>query len=167
MFQTGLEYYRQYFQTCSNQTAKQSKYSCKRFGKCATKRFTQLYLDYLSDKDKMNQAFNFWIQDTETLDFRRLVKNAWMFVTTNRTLNFLVGLDGVKYAKMLEGASNSYEFLRFFDEASQAEERALRDFLNDIGIKLLFLPVYSVEEVFSKLKYLLKYRSDWTFCSKI
>ena len=132
-------------------------------------------IDYLSDKDKMNQAFNFWIQDTETLDFRRLVKNAWMFVTANRTLNFLVGLDGVKYAKMLEGASNSYEFLRFFDEASQAEdfatqrpvlevddiivvdilaahhgeaERALRDFLNDIGIKLLFLPVYSVEEVF-------------------
>ena len=42
--------------------------------------------------------------------------------TANKTLNFLVGLDGVKYANMLEGASNSYEFLRFFDEASQAED---------------------------------------------
>ena len=48
-------------------------------------------------------------------------------------------------------------------------ERVLRDFLNDIGIKLLFLPVYSldpnpVEEVFSKLKYLLKYRhKDFVF----
>ena len=42
-------------------------------------------------------------------------------------------------------------------------ERALRSFLNDLGMKLIFLPVYSpdlnpVEEVFSKLKYLLKYR---------
>ena len=42
-------------------------------------------------------------------------------------------------------------------------ERALRDFFNDIGIELLFLPVYSpdlnpVEEVFSKLKHFLKYR---------
>ena len=42
-------------------------------------------------------------------------------------------------------------------------ERALRSFLNDLGMELVFLPVYSpdlnpVEEVFSKLKYLLKYR---------
>ena len=42
-------------------------------------------------------------------------------------------------------------------------ERALRGFLNDLGMELVFLPVYSpdlnpVEEVFSKLKYLLKYR---------
>lgn len=44
--------------------------------------------------------------------------------TANRALNFLVGLDGVKYANMLEGASSSYEFLRFFNEASQAEDFA-------------------------------------------
>ena len=42
-------------------------------------------------------------------------------------------------------------------------ERAQRSFLNDLGMELIFLPVYSpdlnpVEEVFSKLKYLLKYR---------
>ena len=39
-------------------------------------------------------------------------------------------------------------------------KRALRGFLNDIGIELLFLPVYSPDlnpvEVFSKLKYLLR-----------
>ena len=40
-----------------------------------------------------------------------------------------------------------------------------RDFFNEIGIELLFLPVYSldlnpVEEVFSKMKYLLKYRYE-------
>jgi len=42
-------------------------------------------------------------------------------------------------------------------------EVALRSFLNDVGMELLFLPAYSPdfnpdEEVFSKLKYLLKYR---------
>ena len=42
-------------------------------------------------------------------------------------------------------------------------EVALRSFLNDVGMELLFLPAYSPdlnpdEEVFSKLKYLLKYQ---------
>ena len=41
-------------------------------------------------------------------------------------------------------------------------ERILQETLAEIGVELLFLPVYSpdfnpVEEVFSKLKYLLKY----------
>ena len=110
--------------------------------------------------------------------------------TTNLTLNFLFGFDGVKYGNVIEGASNSVQFLRFFDEALQTvdpirqrpilevgdivvvdnlaahhgeAERALRSFLNDLGMELLFLPVYSpdlnpVEEVFSKLKHLLKYK---------
>ncbi|XP_031550384.1 uncharacterized protein LOC116287825 [Actinia tenebrosa] len=110
--------------------------------------------------------------------------------TANLTLNFLVGFDGVKCGKTIEEASNAVQFLRFFDEASQTvdpitqipilevgdiavvnnlaahhgeAERALRRFLNDLGMELLFLPVYSpdmyaVEEVFSKLKYLLNYR---------
>ena len=42
-------------------------------------------------------------------------------------------------------------------------ERAQRSFLNDLGMELVFLPVCSpdldtVQEVFSKLKYLSKYR---------
>lgn len=168
--------------------------------------YTQLYLDCLSDKDPATVKFfdesGFQLPDSghrnfafspageECVDVRRYLS------TANRALNFLVGLDGVKYANMLEGASSSYEFLRFFNEASQAEdfatqhpvlevddiivvdnlaahhseaERALRDFLNDIGIKLSFLPVYSpdlnpVEEVFSNLKYLLKYKyQDFVF----
>ena len=79
-------------------------------------------------------------------------------------------MDGVKYGDMFDGASNSFKFLRFFDEASQAvdiasqrpvlevddivvvdnllahhgeTERALRSFLEYIDVELLFLPVYS------------------------
>ena len=42
-------------------------------------------------------------------------------------------------------------------------ERALRSFLNFLEMELVFLPVYSpdlnpVDEVFSKLKYLLQFR---------
>lgn len=113
------------------------KYSRKRLGKCASERFTnenlvytQLYLDYLSDKhpatskcfdksgfqlpDAGHRNFGFSPIGEECVDVRRYLS------TANKTLNFLVGLDGVKYANMLEGASNSYEFLRFFDEASQS-----------------------------------------------
>ena len=110
--------------------------------------------------------------------------------TANLTLNFLVGFDGVKYGNIIKRASNCVQFLRFFDEASRTvdpitqrpilevgnivvvdnlavhhgeAERALRSFLNDVDIELVFFPVYSpdlnpIEEVFSKLKYLLKYR---------
>ena len=110
--------------------------------------------------------------------------------TANITLNFLAGIDGLKYANNVQGASNSIEFLRFFSEASQTvdpktlrpvlevedilvvdnfaahhddAEIAPRRFLNDVGIELLYLPAYSPdlnpdEEVFSKLKYLLKYQ---------
>ena len=96
--------------------------------------YTQLYLDYLSDKDPAtvkffdesgsqlpdagHRNFGFSPVGEECVDVRRYLS------TANKTLNFLVGLDGVKYANMLEGASNSYEFLRFFDEASQAEDFA-------------------------------------------
>ena len=105
-------------------------------------------------------------------------------------MNFLAGIDGIKYANIIQGACNSVEFLTFFTEALQTvdpkthrpilevgdiivvdnfaahhreAEQALRESLDNIGMELSFLPVYSpdfnpVEEVFSKLKYLLKYR---------
>ena len=108
----------------------------------------------------------------------------------DRILNFLVGYDGEKYGNTIEGAWNSVQFLRFFDEASQTidpitqrpilkvgdiivvdnlaahygeAERALRSFQNNLEMELVFLSVYStdlnpVEEVFLKLKYLLKYK---------
>ena len=66
----------------------------------------------------------------------------------NITLNFLGGVDGVKYANTLDGATKTLQFLRF-------------DFLNEMWIDLLYLPVYSPdlnpdEEYFSQMKYLTK-----------
>ena len=185
------------------------QYSRKRMGKCAGERFThenlvytQLYLDYLADKDPSAVKFfdetGFQLPDSghrvygyspvgePCVDMRRYLS------TANLTINFLAGIDGVKYANTVQGASNSIEFLRFFTEASETldpntarpvlevgdiivvdnfaahrgdAERALRSFFDDLGMELLYLPAYSPdfnpdEEVFSKLKYLLKYRYE-------
>ncbi len=183
------------------------RYSRKRLGKCASERFThenivytQIYLDYLADKEPATVKFfdesGFQLPDTghrnygyspvgeQCVDVRRYLS------TANHTLNLLCGIDGVKHANVIGGACNAMEFLRFFEEASEnvdpitqrpilevgdiiivdnfaahhgEAERALRNYFHELGMELLFLPVYSpdmnpVEEVFSKLKYLLKYR---------
>ena len=92
--------------------------------------FTQLFLDYLSDKDpssvfKFFDETGFQLPDSghrvygyspvseQCFDVRRYLS------TANITLNFLAGVDGLKYANIVQGASNSIEFLRFFSEASQ------------------------------------------------
>ena len=86
--------------------------------------------------------------------------------TANITLNLPAGIDRLKYANIVQGASNSIEFLRFFSEAPQTvdpntlrpvlevgdilvvdnfathhgdAEIALRSFLNDMGMELLYL----------------------------
>ena len=173
-------------------------YSRKRLGKCASERFTpenivytQFYIDYLKDKDPSSVKFfdesGFQLPDAGHRNFgyspvgEDCIEARRYLSTENLTLNFLVGYDGVKYGNIIQGASNSVQFLRFFDEASQTvdpitqrpilevgdivvvdnlaahhgeAERALRSFLNDLGMELVFLPVYSpdlnpVEEVFS------------------
>ena len=176
-------------------------------GKSAVNRFThenlvytQLYLDYLANKDPASVKFfdetGFQLPDAghknygyspvgePCIDARRYIS------TANITMNFLAGIDGLKYANIMQVVCNSVEFLRFFTEALQTvdpktrrpilevgdiivvdnfaahhgeAEQALRKSLDNLGMELLFLPVYSpdfnpVEEVFSKLKYLLKYR---------
>lgn len=181
--------------------------SRKRLGKCVSERFTpenivctQLYIDYVKDKDPSSVMFfdesGFQLPDAGHRNFgfspfgEDCVEVRRYLSTANLTLNFLVGFHEVKYGNIVEGASNSVQFLRFFDQASPTvvpitqrpflevgdivvvdnlaahhgrAERALRSFLNDLDIELVFLPVYSpdlnpIEEVFSKLKYLLKYR---------
>ena len=42
--------------------------------------------------------------------------------TPNITLNFLAGVEGVKYANIVEGATNTIEFFRFFEEAANATD---------------------------------------------
>ena len=109
-------------------------YSRKRLRKCASERFTpenivytQLYIDYLKDKDPSSVKFfdesGFQLPDAGHRNFgfspvgEDCVEVRRYLSTANLTLNFLVGFDGVKYGNIVEGASNSVQFLRFFDEA--------------------------------------------------
>ena len=106
--------------------------------------------------------------------------------TPSKTVNLLIGLDGV-HCTIIDGASNTTEYLHFFDEAITANtitghpilkagdivivdnvafhhnegERALRAWLNQFNIEYSFTPKYSpdfnpVELCFGKLKTLLK-----------
>ncbi|KAK2554110.1 hypothetical protein P5673_024460 [Acropora cervicornis] len=149
-------------------------YSRKWLGKCAGERFThenlvytQLFLDYLSDKDPSSVKFfdetGFQLPDSG----HRVYGYS---PVANITLNFLAGVDGLKYANIVQGASNSIEFLRSFSEALQTvdsntlrpvlevgdivvvdnfaahhgdAEVALHSFFNDVGMELLYLPTYS------------------------
>ena len=191
-------------------------YLPKHLGKCAGERFThenlvytQLFLDYLCNKDPSSVKFfdesGFQLPDSGHRVYGYSPVGEQCFdvgcylSTANITLNFLAGVDGLKYANIVRGASNSIEFLRFFSEASQTvdpntsrpvlevgdiivvdnfaahhgdAEVALRSFLSDVGMELLFLQAYSPdlnpdEEVFSKLKYLLKYQYQDLLCLKI
>ena len=91
--------------------------------------YTQLYIDYLKDKDPSSVKFfdesGFELPDACHRNFgfspvgEDCVGARRYLSTANLTLNFLVGYDGVKYGNIIEGASNSVQFLRFFDEASQ------------------------------------------------
>ena len=105
----------------------------------------------------------------------------------NITLNFLGGLEGVMYANTVTGASDTIEFLNFFAEASRSFQPngnpvlmagdiivldncpthhnaggfALGQWLDNLGIDVVYLPTYSpemnpVELVFQKLKIVLK-----------
>ena len=80
--------------------------------------YTQLYRDYFSDRDPATVNFfdesGFQLPDAGHRNFgfspvgEECVDVRCYLSTANKTLNFRVGL-----ANMLEGASNSYEFLRF------------------------------------------------------
>ena len=106
--------------------------------------------------------------------------------TSNLTLNMLIGMDGVKYANILNGASDTDSFLQFFAEAAEADSdygpalaagdivvvdnapihhhrarHILTLFLQNIGIQLIYTPRYSpdfnpAEFSFCYLKTLLR-----------
>ena len=98
--------------------------------------YTQLYLDYLGNKDPASVKFfdetGFQLPDVghrnygyspvgePCIDARRYIS------TANITMNFLAGIDGVKSANIIQGACNSVEFLRFFTEALQTVDPKTR-----------------------------------------
>ena len=107
--------------------------------------------------------------------------------TRNITLNLLVGLEGIMYADTVDGSADTFHFLNFFAEASKNFQRngnpvltngdiivmdncathhnvggfALGEWLDTLGIDVVYLPTYSpelnpIELVFNKLKIELK-----------
>ena len=119
----------------SNKLPSGRNYSRKRLTKCRSERspenivYTQLYIDYLKDKDpscvKFFDEAGFQLTDAGHRNFgvssvvEDCVEGRRYLSTANLTLNFLVGYDGVKCGNIIEGTSNSVQFLRFFDDASQ------------------------------------------------
>ena len=129
------------------------KYSRKKISRVARERFTatnllytQIFIDYLSSKDARKIKF-FDEAGIKTPD-----------------------IGGVEYYNLIDGASNTIEFLNFFSEAGNAvnfETRrpaldvgdiivmdnlgvhhygggeALEEFLADMGIELIYTPAYS------------------------
>ena len=107
----------------------------------------------------------------------------------NITANLLAGLNGVEYMNTVHGASDTISFLQFFAEAGNAANvetgrpalevgdiivldncpthhfaggEALRDWLSDRNIELLYTPTYSpdfnpVEFLFNKMRSVMRY----------
>ncbi len=87
----------------------------------------------------------------------------------NYTVNLLVGLDGTKFCTVLDGPSNTYEYVNFFHQAMNGyndygrpilqpgdvvvvdncsfhhsdSERMLKNYFDDYNIEYTFLPKYS------------------------
>ena len=156
--------------------------------------YTQLFIDYLSSTDIEKIRFfdeaGVKVPDVGTRLYghspigERCVEVVRKKENPNTTLNLLVSLNGVEYYNLIDGASNTAQFLNFFEEAAgNANMITLRpalevgnivvmdnlsvhhfdggefleDFLANMGIELLYTPVYSpdlnpVEMCFNKVK---------------
>ena len=90
--------------------------------------------------------------------------------TPNTTVNLMCSLPGVDYANTVNGSADTIDFLRFFEEAYRSINlrtarpvlepgsvivmdncathhnqggQILQEFLNDLGIELVYMPAYS------------------------
>lgn len=166
----------------------EGKWSWKRMVRPAGEKFTpeniqycQEFLNYISTidphrlkffdesgvklPDVANPSYGHSLVGTPCVEIMRNAQSP------NITLNLLCGANGLMYANTVKGASNTVNFLRFFDEASlcfQPDGRAvleygdhvildncathrylggqiLGEWLDDVGCVLLYLPSYSPE----------------------
>ena len=163
------------------------EYSRKKITTVASERFneanlvyTQLFINYLHSKDHAkllffdeaglklpsacNRSHGHAPKGERCVEIRRYHEEP------NITVNVLAGLDGVRYANIVNGPSTTVEFLHFFGEAANAGdaqtgrpalnvgdivimdncpihhydgELNLESFLTDIGIELVYTPTYS------------------------
>ena len=163
------------------------KYSRKKISHIARERlthdnvlYTQLFIDYLKSKDVRTVKFfdeaGIKVPDVGTRLYghspvgERCVEVIRKSESPNTTLNMLVSYEGVQFYNLVDGATNTVEFLNFFQEAAVATfmqtlrpvldvgdtivmdnlavhhyegGEILEDFLFENGIELVFTPVYS------------------------
>ena len=92
--------------------------------------YTQLFINYLHRKDPLTLLFFDEDGFKTPTAFKRIhghaprgkrcVEILRYHQDPNITLNLLIGIDGVKYANIIDGPSNTVEFLNFFEEAANA-----------------------------------------------
>lgn len=162
-------------------------YTRKKITKIASERFTatnifytQLFINYLATKDPRRLKFfdeaGVKLPDVGTRLYghssvgTRCVEVTRKAESPNTTLNMLVSLKGPEYYNLINGATNTLQFLTFFEEAGNCVNlqfgrpclqvgdiivmdnlsahhfeagEILEDWLGEMGIELLYLPTYS------------------------
>ena len=162
------------------------RYTRKKITHIATERltvnnllYTQIFMNYLSAQDPYHVKFfdeagiKLPDQCTRTCGHspagERCVEISRKTQSPNFSLSALVSLNGIEYAKVIDGSTNTLEFLQFFDEAGQSLNetfglpsiypgdiivmdnlsshyeggQVLEEWLADIGVELLYTPTYS------------------------
>ncbi len=142
--------------------------------------YTQLFVDYLYEKDPYTLKYfdecGIKLPNAGSRNYghakvgERAIEVRRYSQTANVTLNLLCGLTGVTYANTVNGPSNTFEFLRFFEDAFRSVDpntgrpclepgdvivmdncpfhhneggEILEDFLNELNVELVYMPCYS------------------------
>ena len=163
------------------------RYTRKKITHIAAERFTnnnvlytQLFMNYINTKDPYRVKFydeaGIKMPDVGTRKFghspvgERCVEVSRKAQSPNLTLSALCSLNGIEYAKVIDGATNTVEFLQFFGECGQSLNaatgwpclavgdiivmdnlschhyqggEALEEWLGEMGIELIYTPTYS------------------------
>ena len=163
------------------------KFTFKKITKIAQERFTlqnmaytQIFIDYLNSKDPHTIYFfdecGLKLPQHGTRNYghaaigERAVELVRYAETPNITVNLMCSLTGVTYVNTVNGASDTVDFLNFFEEASSSGNPRtrrpclqpgsvvvmdncrthhnnagliLQEFLEDMNIELVYMPAYS------------------------
>lgn len=97
----------------------------------------------------MNPNYGHYLRVTCCVDLTRYDRHA------NCTVSTIVGLTGIKYVSIIEGSSNTAEFLKFIGEASnnytdEGEEVFQKENVSlwTMPLSTRYLPVYGVDYLF-------------------
>ena len=165
----------------------EGKFSWKRMSRLSENKFTDQNIDYCQDffnymcevdpyRLKFFDESGVSLYDSNKRYGHSAVNHPCVEVgkhinSPNVTLNLLAGLEGILYANTLDGASNTVDFLNFFNEAGNNVQRngapvlangdiivldncpthhnaggfALAQWLETLGIIVVYLPTYSPE----------------------